>query len=111
MPDPRNHRELQHQVGNRRIQLVVMGASVGTALSVSIGQALQKAGPAGQYNHGVCHQKHHVGHGQKLYGGNVYLYALTVSGGFVCMAGNWVDNVLGFMANWDFFIPAAIVIG
>jgi amino acid permease len=39
-----NSDDLQRHLGNRQIQLIAIGGSIGTALFVSIGGALNKAG-------------------------------------------------------------------
>lgn len=36
--------------------------------------------------------------------------AYPVSGGFIRMAGKWVDDAFGFMAGWNFFIYEALLI-
>lgn len=41
-----NKDDLQRRLGNRQIQLLAIGGSIGTALFVSIGGALNKGGPA-----------------------------------------------------------------
>lgn len=33
-----------------------------------------------------------------------------VSGGFIRMAGQWVDDAFGFMAGWNFFFFEALLI-
>ncbi|KAK0818123.1 hypothetical protein LTR91_005807 [Friedmanniomyces endolithicus] len=35
---------------------------------------------------------------------------MPVSGGFIRMAGHWVDDALGFMAGWNFFFYEALLI-
>jgi len=35
---------------------------------------------------------------------------MPVSGGFVRMAGKWVDEAFGFMAGWNFFFYEALLI-
>lgn len=40
-----NKDDLQRRLGNRQIQLLAIGGSIGTALFVSIGGGLQKGGP------------------------------------------------------------------
>ena len=40
-----NADQLQRRLGNRQIQLIAIGGSIGTALFVSIGGALAKGGP------------------------------------------------------------------
>jgi amino acid transporter len=42
-----NSDDLQRHLGNRQIQLIAIGGSIGTALFVSIGGALNKGGPLG----------------------------------------------------------------
>lgn len=41
-----NKDDLQRRLGNREIQLLAIGGSIGTALFVSIGGGLNKGGPA-----------------------------------------------------------------
>ena len=40
-----NADQLQRRLGNRQIQLIAIGGSIGTALFVSIGGGLNKGGP------------------------------------------------------------------
>ena len=80
---------------------------IGTALFVSIGGALNKGGPLGIL---------------LAYTGYSCIIALVnnamaemasfmpVSGGFIRMAGHWVDESLGFMAGWNFFFYEALLI-
>ena len=35
---------------------------------------------------------------------------MPVSGGFIRMAGKWVDDAFGFMAGWNFFLYEALLI-
>ena len=35
---------------------------------------------------------------------------MPVSGGFIRMAGHWVDDALGFTAGWNFFLYEALLI-
>lgn len=35
---------------------------------------------------------------------------MPVSGGFIRLAGHWVDDALGFMAGWNFFFYEALLI-
>ncbi|KAF1974930.1 general amino acid permease-like protein AGP2 [Bimuria novae-zelandiae CBS 107.79] len=102
-----NSDELQRHLGNRQIQLIAIGGSIGTALFVSIGGALNKAGPGsllmaytfysivmGCVNNSIAEM-------------SVYM---PVSGGFVRLAGHWVDEALGFAAGWNFFFYEALLI-
>ncbi|KAF9693423.1 hypothetical protein EKO04_008837 [Ascochyta lentis] len=102
-----NSDDLQRHLGNRQIQLIAIGGSIGTALFVSIGGALNKGGPLGIL---------------LAYSGYSCVIALVnnamaematympVSGGFIRMAGHWVDDALGFMAGWNFFLYEALLI-
>ncbi|KAG5950094.1 hypothetical protein E4U53_005494 [Claviceps sorghi] len=98
---------LHRKLDNRQIQLVAIGGSIGTALFVSIGLGLAKGGP-----------------GSLLLAFTLYSLVLAcvnnsvaemtvlmpVSGGFIRLAGHWVDDALGFMAGWNFFLYEALLI-
>lgn len=102
-----NTDHLQRRLGNRQIQLIAIGGSIGTALFVSIGGGLAKGGP-----------------GSLFLAYTIYSCALAlvnncmaemtvmhpVSGGFIRMAGKWVDDAFGFMAGWNFFLYEALLI-
>ncbi|KAE8380497.1 amino acid permease/ SLC12A domain-containing protein [Aspergillus bertholletiae] len=98
---------LHRRLGNRQIQLIAAGGSIGTALFISIGGGLAKGGPAslfiaytlyscilGLVNNSIAEM-------------NTYM---PVSGGFIRLAGYWVDDALGFMAGWNFFFYEAFLI-
>ncbi|KAI2471082.1 amino acid permease/ SLC12A domain-containing protein [Annulohypoxylon bovei var. microspora] len=99
--------QLLRHLGNRQIQLIAIGGSIGTALFVSIGGGLAKGGP-----------------GSLLIGYTIYaimvgmvnnslaemVIFMPVSGSFIRMAGRWVDEALGFMAGWNFFLYEACLI-
>ena len=79
----------------------------GTALFVSIGQGLAKGGPGSLF---IAYT---------LQSGVIALVnnsiaemttAFPVSGGFVRLAGHWVDDAWGFMAGWNFFLYEALLI-
>jgi amino acid transporter len=94
-----NADNLQRHLGNRQIQLIAIGGSIGTALFVSIGSGLYHGGP-----------------GSLLIAFTVQCIflamvnnclaemttAFPVSGGFIRLAGKWVDDALGFMVGWNF---------
>lgn len=98
---------LHRRLNNRQIQLIAAGGSIGTALFISIGGGLAKGGP-----------------GSLLIAYTVYTLILAlvnnsvaemntympVAGGFVRLAGYWVDDALGFLAGWNFFLYEAILI-
>lgn len=94
-----NADQLQRHLVNRQIQLIAIGGSIGTALFVSIGGGLYRAGPANlllaytaqslvlaMVNNSVAEMS----------------TAFPVSGGFIRLAGKWVDEALGFMVGWNF---------
>lgn len=102
-----NADQLQRRLNNRQIQLIAIGGSIGTALFVSIGGALNKGGPGSLL---IAYL---------LYSCFLALVnncmaematAFPVSGGFVRMAGKWVDEAFGFMAGYNFFIYEALLI-
>ncbi|KIX95189.1 uncharacterized protein Z520_09105 [Fonsecaea multimorphosa CBS 102226] len=102
-----NADNLHRRLGNRQIQLMAMGGSIGTAIFISIGNALAAGGP-----------------GSLLIAYTLYTLVLIcinncaaemtiqhpVSGGFIRLAGKWVDDALGFMVGWNFFIYEALLI-
>ncbi|TKA50334.1 hypothetical protein B0A49_13607 [Cryomyces minteri] len=102
-----NADNLQRKLGNRQIQLIAIGGSIGTALFVSIGGGLARGGP-----------------GSLLLAYTLYSCMLglvnncmaemstfmPVSGGFIRLAGKWVDDAFGFMAGWNFFFYEALLI-
>lgn len=99
--------QLHRRLGNRQIQLIAIGGSIGTGLFINIGSGLAKGGP-----------------GSLLIGFIVYCFfiglvnncmaemavLMPVEGGFIRMAGKWVDDALGFMVGWNFFLYEAILI-
>ncbi|KAH7090205.1 amino acid permease/ SLC12A domain-containing protein [Paraphoma chrysanthemicola] len=99
--------QLQRHLGNRQVQLIAIGGSIGTATFVSIANGLVKGGP-----------------GSLLLAYTIYSCMLglvnnsmaemacymPVSGGFIRMAGHWVDESLGFWVGWNFFLYEAFLI-
>lgn len=98
---------LQRRLNNRQIQLIAIGGSIGTALFVSIGKGLYYGGPANLFlaftlyplvlalvNNSIAEMT----------------VLMPVSGGFIRLAGHWVDDAFGFMAGWNFFIYEALLI-
>jgi amino acid transporter len=102
-----NSDDLQRHLGNRQIQLIAIGGSIGTALFVSIGGALNKGGPLGlllaytAYSCIIALINNAMAEMASF---------MPVSGGFIRMAGHWVDEALGFMAGWNFFFYEALLI-
>lgn len=102
-----NSDNLHRRLGNRQLQLIAIGGSIGTAIFISIGSALASGGPA-----------------SLLIAYCLYILVLScinncvsemiiqypVSGGFIRLAGKWVDDALGFMVGWNFFFYEALLI-
>ena len=98
---------LHRDLSNRKVQLVAVGSSIGTALFLSIGGVLNKTGPGSLFL------------GFAVY--NIFLaFAnncmaemttyMPVSGSFIRMAGHWVDDAVGFCAGWNFFLYTVIIV-
>ncbi|KAF7715230.1 Uncharacterized protein PECH_008723 [Penicillium ucsense] len=98
---------LQRHLGNRQIQLIAIGGSIGTALFVSIGSGLYHGGPGSLFLAFTI---------QSIFLAMVnnclaeMSTAFPVSGGFIRLAGKWVDDALGFMVGWNFFFYEALLI-
>lgn len=94
-----NADNLQRHLGNRQIQLIAIGGSIGTALFVSIGTGLYHGGPGSLF---IAFSVQCI----FLAMVNNCLAEMTttfpVSGGFIRLAGKWVDDALGFMVGWNF---------
>lgn len=94
-----NADNLQRHLGNRQIQLIAIGGSIGTALFVSIGTGLYHGGPGSLFIAFTV---------QCIFLAMVnnclaeMTTAFPVSGGFIRLAGKWVDDALGFMVGWNF---------
>jgi amino acid transporter len=102
-----NSDDLQRHLGNRQIQLIAIGGSIGTALFVSVGGALNKAGPLGMLLAYTIHSCVMALVNNSMAEMATYM---PVTGGFVRMAGHWVDEAFGFMAGWNFFFYEALLI-
>lgn len=105
--EPLASQGLQRRLNNRQTQLLAIGGSIGTALFISIGNGLAAGGP-----------------GSLLVAYTLYALVIAcinncvaemtvlqpVSGGFIRLAGKWVDDALGFMVGWNFFFYEALMI-
>ncbi|EEU38383.1 uncharacterized protein NECHADRAFT_34572 [Fusarium vanettenii 77-13-4] len=98
---------LHRRLNNRQIQLIAIGGTIGTGLFIGIGAGLAKGGPGSLL---VC---------TALYSCVLALVNnsiaemttyMPVSGGFIRLAGAWVDDALGFMVGWNFFFYEALLI-
>ena len=98
---------LQRRLENKQIQLIAIGGSIGTALFVTIGNGLASGGPASLF-------LAYFGYCLLLACVNNCIAEMTtlhpVSGGFIRLAGKWVDDALGFMVGWNFFIYEALMV-
>lgn len=98
---------LHRRLNNRQIQLIAIGGSIGTALFISIGGGLASAGPGSLF---IAYTLYSCVLGLV----NNCLAEMTtlmpVSGGFIRLAGLWVDDAFGFMAGWNFFFYEALLI-
>ncbi|KAI4717880.1 putative amino acid permease [Aureobasidium sp. EXF-10727] len=98
---------LQRRLGNRQIQLIAIGGSIGTALFVSIGGGLERGGPASLFLAYTIYSCF-LGLVNNCIAEMTILY--PVEGGFIRLAGKFVDEAFGFMAGWNFFLYEALLI-
>lgn len=96
-----NQSQLKRNLGNRQIQLIAVGGSIGTALFVSIASGLTSGGPASLFIAYIlyCCLLGLVNNCMA----EMAVY-MPISSSFVRMAGHWVDDAFGFMAGWNFFL-------
>lgn len=93
-----NTDHLHRRLGNRQIQLMAIGGTIGTALFVSIGSGLYKGGPGSlflAYTIYACF----LGLVNNCIAEMTTAY--PVSGGFIRLAGHFVDDAFGFMAGYN----------
>lgn len=98
---------LQRHLGNRQIQLLAIGGSIGTAIFVSIASGLYKGGPGSLFLAYLMYSCI-IGLVNNCMAEMATLH--PVSGGFIRMAGKWCDDALGFTAGWNFFFYEALLI-
>jgi len=88
-----NTDHLHRRLGNRQIQLMAIGGTIGTALFVSIGGGLYKGGPGSlflAYSIYACF----LGLVNNCIAEMTTAY--PVSGGFIRLAGHFVDDAFGY---------------
>ncbi|KAL4862197.1 hypothetical protein BDV12DRAFT_207370 [Aspergillus spectabilis] len=104
---PRGNDRLHRRLSYRQIQVMAIGGSIGTALFINIGGGLAKGGPLSLLLGFIIYSL-------ILSCVNNSVAEMTVlhpaPGGFIRMAGKWVDDAFGFMAGWNFFIYEALSI-
>ncbi|KAI5235387.1 putative amino acid permease [Aureobasidium subglaciale] len=102
-----NAEQLSRRLGNRQIQLIAIGGSIGTALFVSIGGGLARGGPGSLFLAYFIYSMF-------LALVNNCIAEMTilfpVSGGFVRLAGHFVDDAFGFMAGLNLLLYEALLI-
>ncbi|KAK7950935.1 General amino acid permease AGP2 [Apiospora aurea] len=102
-----NADHLQRHLGNRQIQLIAVGGTIGTALFVSIGGGLMQGGPGSLFIAFTLYSCFLALVNNCLAEMVIYM---PVSGSFIRMASKWVDDAFGFMAGWNFFLYEACLI-
>ncbi|KAL6246915.1 hypothetical protein RBB50_006222 [Rhinocladiella similis] len=102
-PDASN--SVQRRMNNRQIQMNAIGGTIGGALFIAMGGALAKGGPGSLFLGYFVH---------------IWFQGITatcsaemdtfmpVSGAFIQHASKWVDQALGFMVGWNFYIYMAL---
>lgn len=98
---------LHRRLNNRQIQLIAIGGSIGTALFVSIGSTLVSGGPGSLLIAYIFYCCILALVNNSIAEMTVYM---PISGGFIRLAGHWVDDAFGFMAGWNFFFYEALLI-
>ncbi|KAF5985441.1 putative carnitine transporter [Fusarium bulbicola] len=98
---------LHRRLNNRQIQLIAAGGSIGTALFISIGGGLAKGGAGNLLIFYIFYSLILVLVNNSIAEMSTYM---PIAGGFIRLAGNWVDDALGFMAGWNFFLYEALLI-
>jgi amino acid transporter len=105
--DVREVGQLQRHLGNRQVQLIAIGGTIGTATFVSIANGLIKGGPGSLL---IAYALYTSTLGLVTNSVAEMASYMPVSGGFIRMAGHWVDEAAGFWVGWNFFIYEAILI-
>lgn len=102
-----NDNDLRRRLGNRQIQMLIIGGSIGTALFVSIGQGLAAGGPGSLF---IAYTVYTIMLALVNSSCAEMSILMPVSGGFIRLASAWVDDAFGFMAGWNFFLYEALLI-
>src|SRR5687767_2243023 len=102
-----NTNGLHRRLNNRHIQLIAIGGTIGTGLFISIGGGLAKGGPASLL---LCYCLYCCVVSLVNNSAAEMMTHMPVAGGFVRLAGAWVDEALGFMIGWNFFFYEALLI-
>lgn len=102
-----NSDQLKRHLGNRQIQLIAIGGSIGTAVFVTIADGLTEGGPASLF---LAYTIYSCMMGLVNNCMAEMAVYMPISGAFIRMAGRWVDEAFGFWAGWNFFIYEGLLI-
>lgn len=103
--DDTNLGHLHRRLNSRQIQLIAAGGSIGTTLFISIGDVLAKGGPGSLLIAFLFYSFILALVNNSIAEMNTYM---PVERGFVRLAGHCVDDALGFLAGWNFFLYEAL---
>lgn len=84
-----------------------IGGGIGTALFVSIGGALNTAGPANLLLGFLVYSMVLANINNSMAEMTTYM---PISGSFIRLAGHWVDDALGFAGGWNFYVYLGLII-
>lgn len=86
-----NADQLQRHLGNRQVQMIAIGGSIGTATFVSIANGLVKGGPGSLF---LAYTIYSCMLGLVNNSMAEMASFMPVTGGFIRMAGHWVDPAM-----------------
>ncbi|OQE31271.1 hypothetical protein PENSTE_c001G10212 [Penicillium steckii] len=89
---------LRRTLGNRQIQLIAIGGSIGTAIFITIRNALVNSGPGSLIIAFILHNIILAFVNNCMAEMAIYM---PVDGGFIRLASKWVDPAWGFMAGLE----------
>ncbi|KAL6355259.1 hypothetical protein LRP88_11508 [Fusarium phalaenopsidis] len=101
-----NTNGLRRRLNNRHIQLIAIGGTIGTGLFISIGRGLAKGGPGSLL---LCYCLYCCLVSLINNSAAEMVTHMPIAGGFIHLAGVWVDEALGFMIGWNFFYEALLI--
>lgn len=99
--------ELHREMSIRTIFMLGVGGGIGTALFVSIGGTLHSAGPGSLLLGFIVCSIILANINNSMAELTIYM---PVSGGFIRVAGHWVDKALGFAGGWNFYIYLGLIV-
>ncbi|KAJ6442458.1 fungal specific transcription factor [Purpureocillium lavendulum] len=99
--------ELHRDMSIKTLFMLGIGGGVGTALFVSIGGALNSAGPGGLLLGFIIYSIVIANINNSMAEMSTYM---PVSGSFIRLAGYWVDDALGFAGGWNFYMYLGLIV-